>query len=71
MGGDQLQFERLNLIYLEDDAAHVKLGGLYLELGNANGAIREYQAVLAGKPIDVANPWHLLNSHLLQFGGSN
>jgi cellulose synthase operon protein C len=46
--------ERLNLIYLEDDAAHVKLGELHLELGNASGAIREYQAVLAGKPIDVA-----------------
>ncbi len=46
--------ERLNLIYLQDDAAHQKLGELHLELGNPNGAIREYQAVLAGKPIDVA-----------------
>ena len=46
--------ERLNLIFLQDDAAHQKLAELHLELGNANGAIREYQAVLAGKPIDVA-----------------
>ncbi len=44
----------LNWIYLENDAAHQKLGDLDLELKNANGAIREFGAVLAGKPIDVA-----------------
>jgi len=47
-------YERLNLIYLEDDATHQKFGDLLMELGNANAAIREYQAVLAGKPIDIA-----------------
>ncbi|MEQ1885714.1 MAG: tetratricopeptide repeat protein [Bryobacteraceae bacterium] len=46
--------ERLNLIYLEDDAAHVQLGNLYLDLKEGPGAVREYQAVLAGKPVDVA-----------------
>jgi tetratricopeptide (TPR) repeat protein len=46
--------ERLNLIYLEDEEAHKRLGALDLELGNANGAVREFQAVLAGKPIDPA-----------------
>ncbi len=46
--------ERLNLIYLEDDVEHQRLGDLDMDLGNANGAIREYGAVLAGKPIDPA-----------------
>jgi hypothetical protein len=47
--------ERLNLIYLEDDAAHQKLGKLYMELKNPNGAIREYQAALALGTIDPAS----------------
>ena len=38
--------ERLNLIYLEDEAAHQKLGKLDMDLKNPNGAIREYQAAL-------------------------
>jgi len=46
--------ERLNLIYLKDEAAHKQLGDLYLDLGNANGAIREFHAVLAGPPLDLA-----------------
>jgi tetratricopeptide (TPR) repeat protein len=46
--------ERLNLIYLEDEASHEKLGKLYTELKNPNGAIREYQAVLAAGAIDKA-----------------
>jgi hypothetical protein len=46
--------ERLNLIYLEDEASHVKLGQLYTELKNPNGAIREYQAALAAGTIDKA-----------------
>ena len=46
--------ERLNLIYLEDEAAHQKLGKLYMELKNPNGAIREYQAALAAGTIDPA-----------------
>jgi tetratricopeptide (TPR) repeat protein len=46
--------ERLNLIYLEDEASHDKLGKLYTELKNPNGAIREYQAMLAAGTIDKA-----------------
>ena len=46
--------ERLNLIYLEDEAAHQKLGQLYMDLKNPNGAIREFQAELAGGTIDQA-----------------
>ena len=46
--------ERLNFIYLEDEAVHQKLGDLDMELSNPSGAVREYQAVLAGKPVDVA-----------------
>jgi tetratricopeptide (TPR) repeat protein len=52
--------ERLNLIYLEDEAAHKQLGDLYMDLGHANMAIREYQAVLAEKPIDVAGSHYQL-----------
>jgi tetratricopeptide (TPR) repeat protein len=46
--------ERLNLIYLEDEAAHQKLGKLDMELKNPTGAIREYQAALAAGTIDPA-----------------
>jgi tetratricopeptide (TPR) repeat protein len=46
--------ERLNFIYLEDEVAHQRLGDLDMDLANANGAIREYNAVLAGKPLDPA-----------------
>jgi tetratricopeptide (TPR) repeat protein len=46
--------ERLNYIYPMDDELHERLGGLWLGLGNARGAVREFQAVLAGKPLDVA-----------------
>jgi tetratricopeptide (TPR) repeat protein len=46
--------ERLNYIYLRDDKGHQKLGDLDMELGNPNGAIREYGAVVALKPVDQA-----------------
>ena len=52
--------ERVNLIYLKDDEAHQRLGQLDLDLGNAPGAIREFQAVLAGSPIDVAGAHYQL-----------
>ena len=46
---------RINYIYPQDEDVHQRLGGLYLDLGNQNGAIREYQAVLAApKPLDPA-----------------
>jgi len=46
--------ERLNLIYLEDEGAHQRLGKLYMELKNPTGAIREYQAQLAVGTVDPA-----------------
>ena len=46
--------DRLNYIYPMDPEQHQKLGGLWLEQGNASGAIREFQAVLARNPIDPA-----------------
>jgi Tfp pilus assembly protein PilF len=47
--------ERLNFIYPEDEGLHRKLGGLWLAQGYNAGAVREYQAVLAMKPLDVAS----------------
>jgi tetratricopeptide (TPR) repeat protein len=47
-------FETLNYIYPEDEEIHRKFGGLLLSDGDAPGAVREYTAVLAGKPSDVA-----------------
>jgi hypothetical protein len=47
--------DRLNFIYPEDEDLHRKLGGLWLAQGNAAGAVREYTAVLALKPLDMAS----------------
>jgi tetratricopeptide (TPR) repeat protein len=47
--------ERLNFIYPEDQALHSKLGGLLLAEHDNAGAVREYQAVLAMKPLDMAS----------------
>jgi Flp pilus assembly protein TadD len=52
--------DRLNLIYLEDEEAHKRLGALDLDLGNSAGAIREFQAVLAGKTLDAADAHYQL-----------
>jgi tetratricopeptide (TPR) repeat protein len=46
--------DRLNYIYPMDEAAHRSLGTLWLVQENPKGAIREFQAVLAKKPIDQA-----------------
>jgi cellulose synthase operon protein C len=45
---------RLNYIYPEDQELHKRLGDLWLAQNNLQGAIREYQAVLALKPLDQA-----------------
>lgn len=46
---------RLNYIYpVNDEELHRRLGGLYLETGNLDGAIREYTAVVAMTPQDPA-----------------
>jgi tetratricopeptide (TPR) repeat protein len=44
----------LNYIYPEDQELHKRLGDLWLAADNLPGAIREYQAVLASKPLDQA-----------------
>jgi tetratricopeptide (TPR) repeat protein len=45
---------KLNYIYPEDDEIHRRMGSLLLNGGDASGAIREYQAVLALQPADPA-----------------
>ena len=59
---------RLNYIYPEDQDLHKRLGDLLLAQKDVPGAIREYQAVLAMKPLDqasahyeLANAYHLAN----------
>lgn len=47
--------ERLNYIYPMDEEAHRKLGDLLLEQNKAVGAVREFQAVVASKPLDQAS----------------
>ncbi len=45
---------RLNYIVPQDTDVHQQLGGLWLAQGNATGAIREFAAVVAAKPLDQA-----------------
>jgi len=47
--------DQLNFIYPEDENLHRKLGALWLTQGNDAGAVREYTAVLALKPLDMAS----------------
>ena len=46
--------DRLNYIYPEDEELHKRLGDLLLAQKNVQGAIREYHAVVAQKPLDQA-----------------
>jgi len=46
--------DRLNYIDPVDEDLHHRLGDLWFAQNNIDGAIREYQGVLAGKPIDPA-----------------
>lgn len=46
--------ERLNYIYPLDAELHERLGGLLLKNGDTKDAVREYQALVAMHPIDVA-----------------
>ncbi len=46
--------ERLNYIYPMRSDQHQELGELWLGQDNAGGAIREFQALLAANPIDLA-----------------
>ena len=56
--------DRLNYIYPEDQELHKRLGDLWLAQDNLSGAIREYQAVLATKPLDQAAAHYQLASAL-------
>jgi hypothetical protein len=47
--------DQLNFIYPEDEEMHRKLGELWLAQGNSKGAVREFAAVLAMKPLDMAS----------------
>ncbi len=46
--------ERLNFIFPVDAELHERLGGLLMQTGDAKGAVREFQALLAMHPIDMA-----------------
>lgn len=46
--------DRLNYINPVDEDLHRRLGDLWMSLGNTQGAIREYRAVLAKAPTDPA-----------------
>jgi tetratricopeptide (TPR) repeat protein len=52
--------DRLNYIYPEDQELHKRLGDLWLAQNNLSGAIREYQALLALKPLDQAGSHYQL-----------
>ncbi len=52
--------EKINYIYLRDEKEHQMLGDLDMELGNPTGAIREYGAVIALKPVDPAGAHYRL-----------
>ena len=45
---------RLNYIYPQDEELHRRLGSLLLAQNHVDGAIREYQAMIAMKPLDQA-----------------
>jgi tetratricopeptide (TPR) repeat protein len=46
--------ERLIFVYPMDPAVHSELGDLYMAQNSTEGAIREYSAVIASKPLDPA-----------------
>lgn len=52
--GATKQLERLNFVTPLDQELHTRLGSLYLDANRPKNAIREYQVVLAMKPLDVA-----------------
>jgi tetratricopeptide (TPR) repeat protein len=47
--------DKINLIYPMVEARHRHLGGLWLAQGNYAGAVREFTAVLALHPLDMAS----------------
>ncbi len=62
--GAAATLERINYIYLRDDKQHLKLADLDMQLGNPAGAILEYGAVIALKPVDPAGAhYHLAKAY--------
>jgi tetratricopeptide (TPR) repeat protein len=53
--GAAATLDSLNFIYPEDESLHRDLGSLWLAQGNTAGAVREYTAVVAMKPLDMAS----------------
>jgi tetratricopeptide (TPR) repeat protein len=51
---------RINYVYPLDTDLHSRLGALYLELGKNKEAVREFQALVAGKPVDMAGAQYQL-----------
>lgn len=53
--------ERINFVYpVGDDVYHRKQGELWLDTGNTAKAIREFNAVVHSKPVDVAGSYYNL-----------
>ena len=66
-GDAAITLNRLNYINPLDGDLHRRLGDLWFAQGNIEGAIREYQAVLAWKPVDPAASLRLDPALLAQF----
>jgi tetratricopeptide (TPR) repeat protein len=56
----EITLKKLNYIYPEDEEIHRRLGTLLLAGGDANGAIREDEAVVALRPSDPAESHYQL-----------
>jgi tetratricopeptide (TPR) repeat protein len=56
----QITLRKLNYIFPEDQEIHSRFGDLLLKEGDANGAIREYQALIELKPADAAQSHYQL-----------
>ncbi len=50
----EITLKKLNYVYPEEEEIHRRLGALLLADGDANGAIREGEAVVALRPSDIA-----------------
>lgn len=60
--------ERLNYIYPVDAELHERLGNLLMKTGDAKSAVREYQALVAMHPIDVAGSHYNLAKAFMAAG---
>ena len=63
-----MALNRLIYIYPLDEELHRKLGSLWMAQNNIDGAIREFQALIAGQPLDQAQPRYELAQALQKAG---